>query len=469
MLDWILAHPYQVIGLLLPVVIPLVIFQILPLLVLIERRGAAFIQDRAGPNRAYIYIPIIGVKLRAFGMIYNATDAVKLLFKENFIPPFVHKSYYIFAPGIPVVTALVGLALIPWFSPIAYAVGNAATGVLHGQLIDANSGILMLFAMGGLSVYGVVLGSWASNSKYSLLGGMRASAMMISYEVSMGLSVMGMLMLVGSLSLTNVVEWQSAHTWGIVVQPIGFLLFLVSMFAECARNPFDVAEGESELVAGFHTEFNGVKFMTFMTAEYLHVIAASLLLATLYLGGYGLLPFPLPLNGVSAPWVDLDTEWLKGHIGLVAGLMVIGLGLGLLGFAYLLTGRKKTYAGNDANAVLKAERAKEYSLYIAAFSLLGLGSLAGGAALIALLSSAGTSTVVNGVTVWPGWVNAVTALVQFHILIGKTLLFCWLFVWVRWTLPRFRYDQIMALGWKVMLNIALVNLLVTAIVAKLVR
>ncbi len=457
MLDWILAHPYQLAGLLMPIVIPLIIFQILPLLVLIERRGAAFIQDRAGPNRAYIYIPGLGIKLRAFGMIYNATDAVKLLFKESFTPPFVHQGYYWLAPAIPVVTALLSLALLPWFSPIAYAVGDQVQW-LNGQIINANSGLLMMFAMGGVGVYGVVLGAWASNSKYSLLGGMRASAMMISYEVSMGLSVMGMLMLVGSLSLTDVVEWQGTHTWGIVVQPIGFLLFLVSQFAEANRNPFDVAEGESEIVAGFHTEFNGVKFMLFMTAEYLHVIIASVLLATLYLGGYQLLPLP-----------GFGTDWLKDNLGLVAGIMLAITGVLVLGFAYLLTGRKKKVANSAANAEVKAERAKEYAFYIAIMSLTGLGMIAAGAACMALLHTAGLGTTVAGQTVYPGWLNAVTAVVQFHILIGKTMAFCWLFVWVRWTLPRFRYDQIMALGWKVMLNIALVNLLATAVIAKLVR
>jgi NADH-quinone oxidoreductase subunit H len=464
MFDWIANNPYSFIGLLLPIVIPLVVFQILPLLVLLERRGAGFIQDRTGPNRAYIYIPVLGIKLRAFGMIYNATDAIKCLFKENFIPPFVHKGWYLLAPGIPVVTALLGLALIPWFGPIAHA-----SGVLSGQLIDANSGILMLFAMGGLGVYGVVLGSWASNSKYSLLGGMRASAMMISYEVSMGLSVMGMLMLVGSLSLTQVVEWQAAHTWGIVVQPVGFLLFLVSMFAEANRNPFDVAEGESEIVAGFHTEFNGVKFMTFMTAEYLHVIAASVLVATVYLGGYGLLPFPLPLNGFDAAWVDLDTTWLKHNLGLVVALMLVPAGLAKLGFAYLLVGRRKTVINSDASPEIKAERSKEYGLYIAVLSLAGLGALAGALASFLFLKTAPLPGSASAAVLWPGWVNAVTGVVQFHILLGKTLALCWLFVWVRWTLPRFRYDQIMALGWKVMLNIALVNLLVTAVIAKLVR
>lgn len=442
-LDWIAAHPYQFAGLLLPAVIPLVLFQILPLLVLLERRGAAFIQDRAGPNRAYVYIPGANLKIRGFGMIFNLTDAVKLLFKEHFTPPFVHKGYYRIAPAIPLITGLLTPALIPWFSPIAY---NG--GVLSGQTIDANSGILMLFALGSLSVYGVVLGSWASNSKYSLLGGMRASAMMISYEISMGLSVLGMLLIVGSVSLTDVVEWQGTHTWGFIVQPVGFVLFLVSMFAECNRNPFDVAEGESEIVAGFHTEFNGVKFMLYMSAEYLHMIIASALIATIFFGGYQLLPIP-----------GFGPDWVKAHVGQVLAIGLAVTGIALFGFVWLIKGRKSIHARSDANAQNKGERAKEYAVYMAAFSLAGLG----------LLAAAGAAwSYINPQYLSEGWINLTTALVQFHIVIAKALLFCWLFVWVRWTLPRFRYDQIMDLGWKVMLNIALVNLLATAVVAKLI-
>jgi NADH-quinone oxidoreductase subunit H len=295
----------------------------------------------------------------------------------------------------------------------------------------------------------VVLGSWASNSKYSLLGGMRASAMMISYEVSMGLSVIGMLMIVGSLSLTEVVEWQGRNTWGVVVQPVGFLLFLTSMFAECNRNPFDVAEGESEIVAGFHTEFNGVKFMLYMTAEYLHMMIASILVATIYFGGYQLLPIP-----------GFGPEWLKAHIGPVLAAGLVATAVLLFGFVWLIKGRKAIHARSDANPVDKQERAKEYGFYMVVFTLAGLGLLAASGAAVAL---------VNLERLGQGWIDLITAVVQFHIVLVKALLFCWLFVWVRWTLPRFRYDQIMDLGWKVLLNVALVNLLVTAVVAKLIR
>ena len=479
-ISWIVGHPYQVAGLIMVPVMPLLVFHVLPLLVLMERRGAAFIQDRAGPNRVSLNLQLggfdsifgsgsgkeaNGLRLRAFGLLYNLTDAVKLLFKENFVPPFVHKGFYTVAPMIPMFIGLITPAMLPWFSPMLYETVDGF-GVLTGQTIAANSGILMLFAISSLSVYGVVLGSWASNSKYSLLGGMRASAMMISYEVSMGLSVMGMLLIVGSLSLSEVAEWQGQHTWGIFVQPVGFLLFLVSMFAECNRNPFDVAEGESEIVAGFLTEFNGVRFMLMMAAEYLHMIIACFLVATVYLGGYHLLPFPLPLAGFDAPWVHLDGDWLKANLGLVVALFLAPAGIGAIIGGYLIGGRAKIVAKSDATVQEKTLRAREYGFYRIIFSIAGVAILVGAVAALALIHTAPLKTV-EGFVFWPGWVNLVAGIVQFHVILGKALLLAWLFVWVRWTLPRFRYDQIMALGWKVMLNIALVNLLVTAIVAKL--
>ena len=465
-MDFLYGNLDVIITVLKPVLIVALLFQLLPLLVLAERRGAAFIQDRIGPHRAYIPLPIIG-RLRAFGMIYNACDLVKLLFKENFTPPFAHKWFYILAPAIPVITGLMTPSVLPWFAPMTWAGANGPVTV-SGQIFDANAGLLVLFAIGSLSVYGVVLGSWSSNSKYALLGGMRASAMMISYEVSMGLSVLGLLLIVGDLSLTGIVEWQAHHTWGIVVQPVGFLLFLVSMFAECNRNPFDVAEGESELVAGFHTEYGSTKFMCFMTAEYLHVLVASALVATLYLGGYDLIPFSLPLAGFDKPWLHLDTAWLQANLGLVAGAMLVITGFGLLGFAHLVNGRRRHYAKLDASD--RDLRLKEYGVYVSVFLFLGIVLLFAGAAVAALVHTEPVGAlVVDAHPVYPLWVGIVTAAVQLNVVIGKTLAVCWLFIWVRWTLPRFRYDQIMALGWKVMLNIALVNLLITALIAKLVK
>ena len=472
---WPCQHPYQFVALLLPIIIPLAIFQILPLLVMIERRGAAFIQDRVGPNRASLHIGMKsiksvsgifdgrsgGVRIRAFGIPYTMTDLIKLVFKENFVPPFVFKSFFWLAPAIPVMTGLLTPALIPWFGPIPYADSGIASGYgwLHGTIITSSMGLLLLFAFSSLTVYGIVFGSWSSNSKYSLLGGMRASAMMISYEVSMGLSVLGMLLIVGSFSLTDIVAWQEHNTWGVVVQPIGFLLFLVSMFAECNRNPFDVAEGESELIAGFHTEFAGMKFMMFMTGEYLHVIAASALITVLYFGGYS----PLPFGG-------MDTLFFKEYLGAFAAVILGALSVLFLSASALVNGRRRHYATLEATD--REMRMKEYGIYTAAFGGLGavLGILAVASAIFLYPHTVGTmNDGLRDIPLYSGPINFLTALLQSLIILGKTLFFACIFVWVRWTLPRFRYDQIMALGWKVMLNIALVNLLLTAIVVKLIK
>jgi NADH-quinone oxidoreductase subunit H len=451
-----------------PVLIFALLFQVLPLLVLAERRGAAIIQDRPGPNRAAITIPFTnGFKLRGFGMVFNLADAVKLLFKESYTAAFAHKWWYTFAPAIPVVAAILTPAVLPWFGPIVMQTETGMIQVVSGQVFDVDVGLLLLFAIGSLSVYGVVLGAWASNSKFSLLGGLRASAMMISYEVSMGLSVLGLILIIGDFSLTRIVEWQTANTWGIVVQPIGFMLFLISMFAECNRNPFDVAEGESELVAGFHTEFASSKFMLFMTAEYLHVLLASVLIATLYLGGYSLLPMPLPI-GENGAWVTLNTAWVQANLGLVGGIMLLANAGLMLFISHLVTTHKRAYAEKTVSD--KAERVREFSFFAFVFTFISFASLIASMVCFAIGGPTPLPGVIHEASpVYPLWVSIVTAIIQLKIVLGKTLLVAWLFIWVRWTLPRFRYDQIMALGWKIMLNIALVNLLVTALIAKLVK
>ncbi|MBN8524703.1 MAG: NADH-quinone oxidoreductase subunit H [Planctomycetes bacterium] len=463
-INWICANPYLVASLLLVPAVPLIFFNILPLLVVMERRGAAFIQDRPGPNRAGIWIPGLNVRIRAFGMIYNACDFVKLAVKERFNPAFAAASgYYVAGPFIPLAAALILPAFIPVFAPIAYSTADGV-GWLHGTTIATHSGLLALFAFSSLSIYGIVLGSWSANSKYSLLGGMRASAMMVSYEVSIGLAAAGMFLIVGSFDLAKIVAWQGDHTWGIFAQPLGFVLFTVAMFAECNRTPFDVVEGDSEIVAGFHTEYGAIRFMLVMAAEYYHVIIASALISTLYLGGYHLSPIPLPV-GQDFAVVNLDDRWMREHLGAVLALM---LGIGAIGaavFAGLINGRRVHYLKSGATDA--QERAREYILYTAAIGGAAL-LMAVGAVLLAGWSPA-PKAVVAGVPVWGGLVDVLTAVAQFHILLGKIILVAWLFVWVRWTVPRFRYDQIMALGWKVLLNGALINLLITAIIVKLVR
>ena len=459
-LDWICANPYLVAGLILVPAVPLAQFNLLAILVVMERRGAAFIQDRPGPNRCGIWIPGLNTRIRGFGTILNLADFIKLAVKEQFNPKFASSfGYYAMGPVIPLVIALILPAFIPFFAPLIYKAADGSLATLAGQTISSNSGLLLLFAFSSLSVYGVVLGAWASNSKYSLLGGMRASAMMISYEVSIGLSAAGMFLICGSFDLAKIVEWQGAHTWGAVVQPLGFVLFTVAMFAECNRNPFDAVEGDSEIVAGFHTEYGAMRFMLFMSGEYYHVLIASALIATVFLGGYHLSPVPLPL-GEGFTWVVLDNTWMRANLGGVVAFMLGLTAIGMAVFTVLVNGRRTWYNRRPASDT--AQRNREYLIYMLLF---GGGALA--AAVAAILIAPWHPAVVDGVWGWK--VDVVTALVQFGIVVGKALLIAWLFVWVRWTLPRFRYDQIMALGWKVLLNAALINLLITAVVAKLVQ
>jgi NADH-quinone oxidoreductase subunit H len=422
----------------------------IPLLIFIERKGASLIQDRIGPNRAAI--PLFG-GMRLFGFVHNMSDGIKLFFKESFVPAKAHKFWYLLAPMIPMIVAMVTPSVIPWFGPMLVE-GPDGWVAVSGQILDANAGVLVLFALSGLSVYGVVLGSWASNSKYALLGGMRASAMMISYEVSMGLSAAGIFLLAGSFSLTEIVQWQSANPfhWGIVVQPVGFVLFLISLFAETGRAPFDVAEGESEIVAGYFVEYSAIRFALYYMGEYAHIAIASMLVSTLFLGGYQV-PF-------------MDAEALRANLGWVGGGLLLGFGA-IMG---LLSLKIRRWAGIYAKlkATDAADRAREYGVLSLATAVISGILLVSGLAVALLVCTAPVS-VVEGVSHWPLWVNGGAAVVQIGALLAKTILICWVFVWVRWTLPRFRYDQIMSLGWKIMLNVALVNLVITALVAKLLK
>jgi NADH-quinone oxidoreductase subunit H len=312
-----------------------------------ERRISALIQDRIGPNR-----------VGWFGLLQPLADSFKFLFKENVMPGHVNRLYYILAPCIALAPALLTFIVIPFGDTLA---GEPMI------IADLNVGVLWMFSIASLGVYGIVLGGWASNSKYPFLGGIRSSAQMISYEISMGLSLIPVFMHVGSLNLRDIIAAQS-NLW-FFIHPnlfVAFVIFMISAFAETNRLPFDLPESEQELVGGYHTEYGSMKFAFFFLAEYANMITASALMVTLFFGGWQV-PFALP------DWVHQDVGWLAPFVFKPVGLI------------YLL------------------------SFFV------------------------------------------------------KMLFFLAFFIWIRWTLPRFRYDQLMNLGWKVFLPASLVNVFVTGI------
>ncbi len=319
------------IGVVLVIMLGLVAYTVLA-----ERRIAALIQDRRGPNR-----------VGPFGLLQPVADGVKFLFKENVMPAHVNKIYYVLAPTITLIPALLTFAVIPFGSTL---------GGVPMVIADLNVGVLWIFSIASLGVYGIVLAGWSSNSKYPFLGGIRSSAQMISYELSMGMSVIGVFMLVGSLNMTRVVGYQH-DCWLVFKQPVGFLIFLVAAFAETNRLPFDLPESEQELVGGYHTEYGSMKFALFFLAEYANMITASALMVTLFFGG-----------------------WQFPFIG---------------------------FAPNH-----------------------------------------------------PMW----NGVLHIGIFFAKLLCLMLVFIWVRWMFPRFRYDQLMNLGWKVFFPLGLANILLTALI-----
>jgi len=407
------------------------ILSLLPVMIWAERKGAAYIQDRSGPNRASI-----GGVFRLAGLVHPLADVLKLVFKEDVVPAGVNKFFYHLAPFIMMTVALSTYAVIPF--------GNEL--ILDGraiplQVVDLNVGVLYILAISSLTVYGTVLAGWASSNKFSFLGGLRASAQMISYEINMGLAVLALLLIFGTPRLGEMVTAQSGlflgflPRWGVFLQPLGFILFLVALFAETNRNPFDLPEGESELVAGYHLEYSGLKFALFFMAEYCNMIVGAAIVATLFFGGW------------QVPYAD--TAFLRQHAGvLFSTLLGIGVALNLL-FGTLLLKRYERDRGS-----LGDRRELEPAVLGWIFLVLALVS--------AVYLAAGQPWKIG-----PAESNHVATVMQIGSFLLKTLFFSWLFIWVRWTLPRFRYDQLMRLGWQAMLPLALLNFLVTAAVVLL--
>jgi NADH-quinone oxidoreductase subunit H len=324
---------------------------------LAERRVSAWIQDRHGPNR-----------VGPFGLLQPIADGVKNMLKEETLPATASRIFFVLAPILVMGPALVTFAVIPVAAPLP-----TSAGVVDMIIADVPIGILYVLAFSSLAVYGVVLGGWASNNKYAFLGALRASAQMVSYEVALGLSIIAVLMMAGNVTLTEMIwQQQQLGMWFAFPLSLAFILFVISSFAETNRLPFDMAEAESELVTGYHTEYSAMKFSAFMIAEFGHMVTASALMATLFLGGWDL------------PGTWDNAFWYQGQ--LIGGFAADG------------------------------------------------------------------SVILAQPAVWK-------TLVTFLGFAVKTGFFLVLFIWVRWTLPRFRYDQVMALGWKVMLPTALAYLM----------
>lgn len=317
-----------------------------------ERKVASFLQDRIGPDRA-----------GPFGILQPLADGLKFIMKEEIIPNVSNKFLFVLGPCIAMLTALMAGVIIPW----------GDTLIINGtkyslQIADLNIGILYVFGVVSIGVYGIMIGGWASNNKFSLLGGIRASAQMISYEIAMGMSIIAFVITTGTLSLGEITAMQAGgrgsdwNFWNVAYQPLGFLIFIVCAFAECNRTPFDLPECETELVGGYHTEYSSMKLGFYLFAEYINMFISSAVISTLYFGGYN---FPFMNN------------------------------LGL-----------------DHNTITI------------------LGTLA---------------------------------------FFGKIVFFIFFFMWIRWTIPRFRYDQLMHLGWRILIPIAIVNIFITGLVMILIN
>lgn len=406
---------------LIKVVVPLfIILNLLPFLIWMERKGAAYIQDRPGPNRASIK------GIRAGGLVHSLADVLKLFFKEEIIPAHVNKPFYLLAPGVALFVSLVTFIVVPFAEPMPWQ-GHSFTF----QAADLSIGLLYILAMSSLAVYGIMLAGWSSHNKYSLLGGVRSSAQMISYELAMGLALVSIIMMSGTFSLNEIVLQQTAQIWhwNFVTQPVACLLFIVSAFAETNRAPFDLPEGESELVAGYHLEYSSMKFAAFFMAEYAHMIMAAVMIATLFFGGW------------QVPFVS--TETLRQNApsilyGFLIGFAVLSFLIGLR----LVTKFKKNRYGDK----------RDYEVLV--FGVPALLTAVG----------VGLALIVFGPFAFSEPARfIIAALFQISFFLIKILFFCWLFIWVRWTVPRFRYDQLMNLGWKYMLPIAMANLVVYAV------
>ncbi len=401
MSELIAQHPILIVSAIKVILLMFMVLTVLAYLSWFERKVIAHIQSRWGPYRAGPH-----------GLLQPLADGLKFLFKEDPRPANADRFVYYLAPFLSMSLALTSIAVIP-FGPKEIAIFGHRTPL---SIADLNIGLLFLFAITSLGVYGVALAGWSSNSKYPLLGGLRSSAQMVSYELSLTMSVVGVLLLAGSFSLREIIESQKTFHWGFLPgwnifagpfpQLLGFFCFFVAAIAETNRLPFDLPEAESELVAGFHTEYASFKFAMFFMAEYASMITVSCLATILFFGGW-LSPFP----GTPAwNW----THYLPTVLFGLGGLYVIWDGI-----------RYETVLGKIVLPVL------------------GTG--------FCVLAAAFTIPGVNEFVQGPFW------------FLLKVFLFIFFYVWLRATLPRFRYDQLMAIGWKLLLPLSIANVVLTSL------
>ncbi len=308
-----------------------------------ERKVAGWLQDRHGPNRA-----------GPFGIFQPLADGGKLFFKEEIIPLASNKVLFLLGPGLAMITALVTSTVIPWGAPIVTDKGSIPL-----QVADVDMGILIVFSVVSVGVYGIMIGGWASNNKFSLIAAIRGASQMVSYELPMGLALIAVLFMTGSLKMSEIVANQAANGWHIIYQPLGFIIFFVCALAECNRTPFDLPEAENELNFGYHQEYSSMKLGFYLFAEYINMFVSSAVIATLFLGGYDI-PFVNEASWKLEPWL--------------------------------------------------------------------------------------------------------MSLISFSVLMAKISFLLFVFIWIRWTIPRFRYDQLMNLGWKKLIPLALLNMIITAAV-----
>lgn len=403
---------------------------LIPLLIWFERKASAFIQDRTGPNRA----AILGVRMG--GIVHAIADVVKLVFKEDITPSRVRLFYYLVAPFIAMMVALMTFAVIPFADHL-----RIGQHVIPMQVLRINPGLLWVFAVASFGVFGVVFAGWGANSKYPLLGGIRASAQMISYALTLALSVLGLIMIFQTLDLNRIVQGQGnllfgfLPMWGVVVQPLAAVLFMASALAETNRNPFDLPDADSEIV-GYHIEYSSMKFALFFMAEYVNIVVASGLTVSLFFGGWQI------------PW--LPTETLRAN-AQTAVLVALG-SLILISLVLLPPARRWHRQLRDLYSDARRHEANFWTVVLLAQALGALAAI--GWFWTHPLNDTGAAVA--------------TAVLQFVTFMAKVTFFGFAFVWVRWTLPRFRYDQLMSLGWKGMLPLALLNIFLTGAVVLLV-